>query len=352
VQTWFVPGARVTQVIHEVTVSKDYVIFTEVGFQNETTAAAGRNRTATHPPYTDIYLVAKRDLTPENAGRAVPHTHARVPYEAFHQFADYEQDGDDITMFVAHSNGWDINYAVTEQDRVWGRNSAPPSGLNGFLPTPVDASPVARYVINGRTGEVKESKLFVEPARHWATLLYTRDMRKPAQARAKYIWQAYWGCDPEMLMTRVVEMYADHPFRIVPVADLPKQEIPSTLVCIEAEGMTEHSSWAAPLGTFVQSPAYVPDAAGGDGWVVAFLQHRDKTEIVVFEALDLAKGPVAVASAPGLKQSFQVHSGYIDKLPSSESAYHRSVRADYVGGLDSLPEAARAVMEKALAAFA
>ena len=352
VQTWFVPGARVTQVIHEVTVSKDYVIFTEVGFQNETTAIAGRGRTTPHPPYTDIYIVAKRDLTPENAGRAVPHTHARVPREAFHQFADYAQDGDDITMYIAHSNGWDINYAITEADTVWGTTRMPARGLHGFLATPGDASPVGRYIINGRTGEVKDSKQFVDPARHWATLLYTRDMRKPALDRARYIWQAYWGCDPEMLITRVVEMYADHPYRVVPVDSLPKADIPSTLVCITADTMTEQSAWAAPAGTFVQSPAYVPDAAGGDGWVVAFLQHPDKTEIVVFNALDLSAGPIATAGAPGLKQSFQVHSGYLPHLPETNPSYRRSITADMATGWNTLSEAARAAILPVLTEFA
>jgi carotenoid cleavage dioxygenase-like enzyme len=352
VQTWFVPGARVTQVIHEVTVSRDYVIFAEVGFQNETTAPAGRGRTTTHPPYTDIYLVAKRDLTAQTVGRAVPHTHARVPFESFHQFADYAQDGDDVTMYFAHSNGWDINYAVTAADTVWGTGKAPPVGLHGFLSTPVDASPVGRYVIDGRTGEIKDRKLFIDPARHWATLLYTRDMRKPALDRARYFWQAYWGCEPDMLITQIVQMYADHPYRVVPVEELPRQEIPSTLVCIVAETMTEHSAWAAPLGSFVQSPAYVPDPQGGDGWVVAFLQHRDRTEIVVFDALDLAKGPVAVAGAPGLKQSFQVHSGYIDSLPAGDAAYRRSVKVDLADGLKRLPDTARAALAPVLDAFA
>jgi hypothetical protein len=146
-----------------VTVTRDYVVFTEVGFQHELTALAGRGRSAIHPPYTDIYIVAKKDLTAENRGRAVPHARARVPYESFHEFADYAQDGEDITLYIAHSNGWDINYAVTEADTVWRSGSVPPTGLHGFLPTTVDASPVGRYVINGRTGEVKDRKLFIDP---------------------------------------------------------------------------------------------------------------------------------------------------------------------------------------------
>jgi carotenoid cleavage dioxygenase-like enzyme len=351
--TWSVPGARITQGIHEVTVTQDYVIFTEVGFQHETGAIAGRGRTKTHPPYTDIYLVAKRDLTAANRGKAVPHTHARVPFESFHEFADYRQDGDDVTMYIAHSNGWEINYAITGQDTVWGTDRAPTTGLYGFLSAPVDASPVGRYVIDGRTGEVKDSKLFVDPARHWATLLYARDMRRPAIERGRYLWQAYNGCDPEMLITRVVEMYRDHPYRIVPVDALPATEIPSTLVCIALDTMTEQSSWTFPEGTFGQSPVYVPDEQrGGEGWVVVFLQHRDRTELLVFDALSLGKGPIAVASAPGLKQSFQVHSGYMPAIRSRDSGYRRSFAADFGDDWRRLPADAQRVIAPLLGAFA
>lgn len=351
-ESWYVPGAKVTQGIHEVTVTKDYVIFTEVGFQHELTAMAGRGRSTIHPPYTDIYIVAKKDLTEQTRGQGVPHARARVPFESFHEFADYAQDGDDITLYIAHSNGWDINYAITETDTVFGTDRVPPKGLHGFLPTTVDASPVGRYVINGRTGEVKNSTLFCDPKRHWATLLYTRDMRRAAVERGQYMWQAYWGCDPDMLINRVVEMYRNHPYRVVPVDELPREEIASTLVCLALPNMTEQSAWAAPLGTYVQSPVYVPDDQGGDGWVVAFLQHRDRTELLVFDALALAKGPIACATAPGLKQSFQVHSCYAPHVISQDTRYHRSF-ADHLGDdWHHLPSAARGVVEHVVKTFA
>jgi hypothetical protein len=147
-------------------------------------------------------------------------------------------------------------------------------------------------------------------------------------------------------------MYRDHPYRVVPVDELPRDEIPSTLVRIELESMTEQSAWAAPLGTFVQSPAYVPDEHGGAGWVVAFLQHRDKTELLVFDALDLAKGPLAIASAPGLKQSFQVHSGYMPHIASRDADYRRSFAADLGDAWRGLSAPARSVIEPVIKKFA
>jgi carotenoid cleavage dioxygenase-like enzyme len=353
IQTWSVPGARITQGIHEVTVSRDYVIFTEVGFQHEPGAIGGRGRTKVHPPYTDIYLVAKRDLTADRVGQAVPVVHARVPYESFHEFADYDQDGDDVTLYIAHSTGWDINYAITPEDRVWGTGAKPAPGLTGFFGAPVDAAPIGRYVINGRTGEVKDTKLFLDPYRHWGASLYSRDMRPPALGRAKYLWQSYMGCDPEMLIEKVVEMYADHPFKNVPVAELPTKEVRSSLACLDLATMTEVSAWSAPEGTFCQSPVYVPDeAGGGDGWVLLFIQHRDKTELALFDALDLTKGPICVATSPGLKQSYQVHSGYMPRIRSEDQPYPSSFAADLGDAWRQLPAAARRAVEPVLEAFA
>jgi all-trans-8'-apo-beta-carotenal 15,15'-oxygenase len=346
IETWSVPSATITQGIHEIAVTKDYVIFTEVGNQDEPGTFAGRGRTKPHPPYSDIFIVAKKDLTPERRGKAVPCAHARLPFESFHEFADYRQDGDDITLYIAHSNGWDLNIALGENDRTWhgGRPIAP--GLHGFLPLPVDASPVGRYVIDGRTGEVKDSKLFVDPGKHWATLLYGRDMRRPALERGRYLWQAYWGYNPEMLVPQAVELHRHHPYRIVPIEELPAQAFPSTVACIDLETMQEQSSWAFPAGSFAQSPVFVPDRAGGDGWMLVFVQFTDHTELQVFDALALGKGPVAVATAPGLKQSFQVHSGWMPRLAPQPVDYPRSsLRADLGSGLNDLPAPLRAAVE-------
>jgi carotenoid cleavage dioxygenase-like enzyme len=53
----------------------------------------------------------------------------------------------------------------------------------------------------------------------------------------------------------------------------------------------------------VQEPQFVPrapDAREGDGWILSILNRLDKghSEIGIFDALDLAKGPVARLHLP------------------------------------------------------
>ena len=282
----------------------------------------------------------------------MPCTNARVPFESFHQFTDYAQDGDDITLYVAHSNGWDINWAINTEDTVWGADRTPIEGVHGMQPSATDVQPVGRYVINGRTGEVKDTKLYIDPARHWSTVLYARDMRRPALERGKYLWQSYFGCDPEMLVSGVVELYRDHPYRIVPVEELPTEDVPSMMACIDLDTMTEQSCWTFPSGSYGQSPVYVPDEkSNGDGWVVVFVQFPEHTELQVFDALALGSGPIAVATAPGLKQSFQVHSGFMPSIRSQDTGYRREFAAD-LGDYRSLPEEAQGIIDEVLEAFA
>jgi len=61
---------------------------------------------------------------------------------------------------------------------------------------------------------------------------------------------------------------------------------------------------------------------------------------------------VAVASAPNLKQSFQVHSGFMPAIRSQDTGYRRPLAADIGDGWRSLPEAAHGVIESVLAEFA
>ena len=174
-------------------------------------------------------------------------------------------------------------------------------------------------------------------------------MRRPALERSRYLWQAYWGYNPEMLVPQAVELHRHHPYRIVPVEELPAQAFPSTVACIDLETMQEQSSWAFPAGAFAQSPVFVPDRDGGDGWMLAFVQFPDHTELQVFDALALGKGPVAVATAPGLEAVVPGASGWMPRLVPPPEGDRRSSLADDLGaGWRDLPATLRAAIEPVL----
>jgi hypothetical protein len=273
-----------------------------------------------------------------------------VPQESFHEFADYRQEGDDLVLYVAHSNGWDLGYNLSSTDTMWTSGAPVPQGAYGMHAMPMDVSPIGRYVINGYTGEVKDEKLFLD-RRHWGPGIYGRDMRREGIEHNRYCWQAYWGYEPTMVPTKLVELYRDHPYRVVPVEELPKKSVPSSLVCIDLDTMSEQSSWSFPEGTFGQAACFVPDKQGGNGWTLCFVQYTDHTELQVFDALNLGKGPVAIATAPGFKQSYQVHSGWMPMIRSQNTGYSRSFAADLGDDWRALGPQVRSVVEPVLAKF-
>ena len=268
----------------------------------------------------------------------------------FHEFADYRQEGDDLVLYIAHSNGWDLGYGLGESDTMWTTGGPIPRGAFGMHAMTMDISPIGRYVINGYTGEVKHRKLF-QDRRHWGPGIYGRDMRRAGLEHGRYMWQSYWGYEPTMVPTRLVEMYRNHPYRVVPVEELPRDAVPSSLVCIDLEAMREQSSWSFPEGTFGQAACHVPDPAEGPGWTLCFVQHTDRTELQVFDALDLGRGPLATARAPGFKQSYQVHSGWMETIRSQETGYRRSYADDIGDGWRSLEPAVRGVVESVIARY-
>jgi carotenoid cleavage dioxygenase-like enzyme len=62
--------------------------------------------------------------------------------------------------------------------------------------------------------------------------------------------------------------------------------------------------WRLIHGNRMSEPVFVPrgpDAAEGDGWVlsVVYRAAEDRSDLAVFEATDIAKGPVALAHLSG-----------------------------------------------------
>jgi carotenoid cleavage dioxygenase len=65
----------------------------------------------------------------------------------------------------------------------------------------------------------------------------------------------------------------------------------------------KRTMYELPEGDFTSEPVFVPRQAGaaeGDGWVVALIYRglEDRSDFAVFEALDMAAGPIALAHIP------------------------------------------------------
>jgi carotenoid cleavage dioxygenase len=74
--------------------------------------------------------------------------------------------------------------------------------------------------------------------------------------------------------------------------------------------------WAGPTTTF-QEPVFVPKAGStveGEGYIMALLNHLDvlRNDILIFDALDIAKGPLAAIHLP-VKLRLGLHGNFIEQ---------------------------------------
>ncbi|MDD3837106.1 MAG: carotenoid oxygenase family protein [Phenylobacterium sp.] len=73
--------------------------------------------------------------------------------------------------------------------------------------------------------------------------------------------------------------------------------------------------WEAPAGDFVSEPVFTPrhaDAPEGDGWLTAVVYRgaEDRSDFLVFEAQNVASGPIATAALPR-RAPFGFHGNWV-----------------------------------------
>lgn len=94
------------------------------------------------------------------------------------------------------------------------------------------------------------------------------------------------------------------------------------------EGRTQDVVWAGPTATW-QEPAFIPRRGGteeGDGYLIALKNHLDvlRNDVVILDARDLAKGPVAVIKLP-FKLKLGLHGNWVDGTELEEWGERRKV---------------------------
>jgi carotenoid cleavage dioxygenase len=88
--------------------------------------------------------------------------------------------------------------------------------------------------------------------------------------------------------------------------------------------------FAGPTTTF-QEPTFIPkqDGGEGEGYLIALLNHLDvlRNDIVILDALDLNKGPLAVIHLP-FKLKLGLHGNFVDRRDIVEWQQRRSESGD------------------------
>ncbi|MCB9592410.1 MAG: carotenoid oxygenase family protein [Sandaracinaceae bacterium] len=355
---------HIRQSVHQVAVTREHVVILETGFKIGVQSAfnnplpdtdfferlARWGLTRPQLPYTAFYVVPRASLdqpTLPPAANGLPRVECRrvrVPLEADHFLADYDDAGGRITLHVGHAPATDLSEWIRPYD-VSAYDGRPiDQDLYGMLAVgAMDVGRFGRYVIDAARGEVVSSQTLTDEQTCWAIALYAGQGINTPAALPERIEQLYWcteGVFPELLTEFVKDLYVDYEHRLVPVETILAMGAtgrPSVVHRIDTKAMTFADSFALPDGVMAGSLQFVPRGAGPtDGYLIGTMYTDSRTELWIFDAADLAQGPIAKLASPAWKIGFSLHTAWLPSIAARTASYHVSARDELAGPIRHL----------------
>jgi carotenoid cleavage dioxygenase-like enzyme len=345
----------ISQSAHQMCLSRDHLVIVDASATIEfakllnppNSWAAGQF--AVPRPDTHLYIVDRDELR-STTGRAIARR-AVIPRESGHLMVDHDNEPGRIVVHSAHTSALDVAEWVQPYD------VHPATGLRSRrdlvdAPTPVsyDLGVVGRYEIDTRTGRVLDQHAFSGDWTWGTGGLTARNPLTPV-ATAGDVFHANSGLPTDLAVQRVHNGFLGYPHRLVPDAELPWAGVPSSLVRYDHDAGRVADGWFYPGDHFGWSPTFVPRdgrATGStDGWIVTVVycptdgpaadpsagpsargSSGSGTELWVFDAANLAAGPVARLGGPGLRIPLALHSVWLDSLATSRPDTRVDVAAE------------------------
>ncbi len=347
VQRWHVTTpSKFGQYIHETTATRNFVLWLDSAvYPTEPGERYGLPRTHAQNPYTDIAIIRKADMVEGVAD--IKAKVVRIPLEAGHIYAEYDDDGTHLTIYLAHANSTELPTVVQPDDTNFFTGQAVDPAAVGVY-TLSDVVPFGKYRVNIETGEVEKSELVLEPDELWGLALQARDLRPEKLGKPTDAFNVYLGHDPANVTERMLKLYADHPYRIVPADKLPNRVIPSYLTHVELGTMTTVDRYAFEPGLVNLSPTYIPGYNNTAGYVLTHVWSEDSTQVWLFDATKLAAGPIAKLAHPSLRLPFTVHTAWLETIKPRPTNYRVDFAEDIGPDYRLLPDFIRAAVENVM----
>jgi len=353
---------RIKQTIHQIGVTKDYVILMDTSFitgieqvlnnplPNNKKVEETLRELLESPnlPNSSIYIVSRSDL---KAGQNPAYSDKEVtviakklviPLPAAHFLVDYENPDGKITLHVAHIASWD----VAEWIRKYDLSAYPPyhpiaKRVYSMEPNEMDISRLGRYVIDGNRGEVIQSNVIYSSPYTWGTGLYAYRDRLSSGRQPKRLDNIYWisfGLWQETMTKFLYDLYKDTPYRAVALEDLlnlAKQGVPSSLFRLHTpdDFLKIADSYQFPSGYIGSSPQFVPrygsEENSTEGYIICSVFTPSSSEFWIFDGGDLAQGPLTKLRHQDLNFGYSLHTAWLPKIGRRQVSYNIPVKSDF-----------------------
>jgi carotenoid cleavage dioxygenase-like enzyme len=341
----------ITQSVHQMALTERFVILMDTAFVVEIGFGSNTPETVPQAPFTALHIIARDALV---AGAPTVEAFTLVlPRESVHFAADYD-DADGIGLFIAHNVGADASEMLRPDDVGPFGDPVDPA-LAGLPCAATDIGQAARYVVDPQSGQIRYSEIVDDPAFWGGPALVAQAEATPDRLGALFWCSA--GIDEELQLRRIIDLYADHPYRTVAVTDVPAR-MPAVLAHVSGQDASVVDRFTFPAGRWGVSPCFAPrhDATSDtDGYVLVTVISDDTAtpdstgdELWVFDAADLAAGPVARLGHPELSMPFTLHTLWAPASAPRTAAYKVDVATDHADGLAKQTDAVKDLFASAV----
>jgi carotenoid cleavage dioxygenase-like enzyme len=358
----------IEQSIHQIAVTEKHVVVLETGFKIGMQSAFNDpvpkidaidrllRAVLTRPqlPYTALYVVPRVELDEtdlpigDDGVRRVRCRRVEIPVEADHFLADYDDADGRVTVHVAHSPATDLSEWVRPYDvNVYSDGPIDPA-LHGMLAVgAMDVGRFGRYVIDGASGEVLESRILVDEPVCWALALYAGRAINTDDALPRRLDTIYWcseGAFPELLTEFVQDLYEDYPHRLASletIRGMGRTGRPSAILRVDTRTMSFADRYVLPSGVMAGSLQFVPrpgSTVDTDGYLVGTMYTPDRTELWILDAQNLAQGPVAKLAADDWVVGFSLHTAWLPSIEARTAAFRASAREELAPAVAALSD--------------
>jgi hypothetical protein len=298
----------------------------------------------------------------------------RLPRPAVHFLADYETEVDAstgrrrITLHVPHAGTVDVAEWIRGYDTIaWskartGSTQTPEPTIRGINVGGSDLNHYARYRFDPDLGTLLESHVAAEDPWSWGLALYAaRDVytNAPPPRKVDTLYYSAAGYWTEQLSTFIRDLYDDYPLRSVPLEGVEalydEGDRPATLFAIQTSTLRRIDGYEVPKAAITFSPQFIPRVDGSgvpipggdrDGYVAMMAWTDSRAELWIFDAGDLARGPVCKLAAPGFVTSLTVHTAWLPTIGPRAATYDVDVRRDYGPSLRFRSRAVKDLFER------
>lgn len=346
---------KILQCMHQINMSKDYIILIDAAFKlsvdvlmnapfpdnQKITDFFRQQTTATQSHETPVYIVKRSDLKAER--KTVTAKRVNLNPEFIHFAVDYANNKDCITLYTASNSAACLAEWVRSYDKLF-PNTPIESGTEGILCSgSMDVGRVGKIVIDAEQACIKEEILthktgnVDKPGKigphTWLSGFYTfRDIisaERPVEEIKNIYWQ-FGGLERKRLTQFVYDLYKDYPNRIVPaekVKQYSEQGIPLQIARVNTDQMEIEDYYEYPLEYSLGAIQFVPRKTPNknmdpsmDGYLFTTMINGVEEEgddlnylreIWIFDASNLAQGPVCTLTHPEFNFGFTLHSLWI-----------------------------------------